>query len=583
MGYLIDTDESVDIEKPKDENFIGQKIDEDFLKRLAARHAPEEPPPQEDESWLWPLLYGAGRYARGVAKGTASSIPGQVGDIASMFATSAAPPTHQLEEMFGWQNATGAEKAGMRAGHIAGPLLTAAATGGVSLLSQIPRLFAQAGIGGAAGSAAEALGAGPIVQALAELLGGFGAGKFTKAAPVTSKVANVEKELQHLEQMGVSPESRTILKHAGEKNYRPAKGAAKSAEAQQAVERASHELTEAATNIQKKAIPGYEKGRKFMESNKDRVFRELQKGADAVEIVNPDRLVRTLDHLIYQAQKVPAASAERNTFIETLKKFRESAAKGMNLNGDPLTAGDLLNFYRENNSSYGRWANSFIKQGAMRDLQKSLIKTTAEQGTNGKLIAESWTNSNKFYQKYKKTVEALDKLEGLVHEGQIDFKGLSRKLKNPDDRHLLTEVLGQESVHDLGRLAKQSENLGALKQAMQSAELRGLLEKGSLTGIAGAIFSTLTNATGPWTIAAATVPFGLIKGEQALQKKILTDPRYQNMAANFLESATKGAAKQATTWAAKIEEALRSDIKKEAPEETQQASLQKKRFRIDAD
>lgn len=488
--------------------------------------------------------------------------PTQRGGLFDML--SEAPSSEDVLRHIGSDAEGFTQKVAARGGDIFGPAVLTGFGFAPALLSSI--------FGGLAGQTAEEAGLGPIGQMIAEVVGG-GVGTLKQGpSKVASKIPETQRTLEGLEKLGVSEPSKLVARHGLEENTRLAKAAGPSIANKESVAKASEEVSKTIQTYLKEKIPDLEKGRDYLKDAHREVFSALENIAESVPISDTEQHVNELNRMIKASKRVTDISPERAAVIKSLENQRANVSIGINAAGEPLTAADLLRMYRENNSTYGSWINKHVKRNAMRDMQNNIIETIAEQGPEGKRTAELIRDTNKYHQKFIKTQEVLDNFDSFVNtEGLVNFKKVGTFLDNVDNRTLVSEILGPESVKDLTRIKNASEHIDKLEKALGNPDVQNYLKKGALTGVAGAIFGVLTGGTSLATAglgaAAVASPYVVGKLTQRLSSKMLTDPSYQRMTANFLESLMKGSAVQTASWANKIKEALENDPEDTGPDD----------------
>lgn len=536
-----------------------------------------EEQPANDQSFSDVLREHGRNFITGTAESTPTGLLGLPSDLAALLSLGLPkghevkgifPSTHQLESMLGYEqdeNLPTSRQWGRRFGRNLGPTGLFALLGGApAVVGRLGQAVRQSFLGSSAGQAAKELGGGPWTQLAAELAGGWAATSPRAKAPSTSAHPKVAQHVNETKRIGLSEGTRKIVRMGAEDETKYAKAAAGSREAEKAIEKAEREVSSKLDTMKDTYIQNYASSAKdprgLIKADMQRVRRTVERSLDRVPVTDATDLIHGNEQIIKSMKNKVSLEPIEKSLIKKLESQNIDYAKGLDLNGQPLTAGSLMRQYVSNNQTFHNFDDRLVAKqfhAQQENLQHAMTKANPRSG-------RLFEQSNRLYEKYLDTNTVLDKLEGLVdNDGLVNYKNLATDLDKPKVRELIVKVMGDKGLKDLTTLTEASTHVGEIKKAFASAQQKGIFEKVGMSGLAGGMASLIAGATGPWSAVGAASPYLTGKVRQRLATKMLTDPEFQGLSAEFYRHMAKGDWKQTVHALNKLEPLIKREEQRE--------------------
>jgi hypothetical protein len=387
---------------------------------------------------------------------------------------------------------------------------------------------------GTAGQTLEELGAPPWAQAAAEIVAGLKFAPKTNV-PITSKSKEVEKIIGDLRKVGYSDKDLTLAKNALEERNILKKFATMTPKAENAIQQGLKNSEELFKEQIKKGLPGYaEGGLPYLEKQASNVYSTMEDLAASVAIKNKEPVRKSVQGAIDYLEKFP--------LLDEQKKFIEFMKDGLGKLDGADTADFFTGFYR-NLGKAGNWGNPKQKEHLLGMVKDGIKQTFAESGPDAAKFGKYFEQTNESWKHWLNTRDLMETVEKAQTVDGMNFKKLSSLLNNPENHELAKKVLGPEQLENIKTINKGAEAIESLlKQIKPSSETSKAIR---------ALEAARAFFTGSWKT------FTFLTGVEAAKvfsRKMLFDPKKQNIAKKLINAAKNNATQQAAILAQELVE-----------------------------
>jgi hypothetical protein len=297
-------------------------------------------------------------------------------------------------------------------------------------------------------------------------------------------------------------------------------------------ERVVGKLIKAKDDILGSVFEGYkEGGASGIQKHADELFENITKTAKRYDLVatNPRGMKMSVAKVINKLQKIRGKSTETEAFLNHLKKTYRDVASGK------MTISEMMDTYKELNKEWRKsgTAKAYIdpiKQAVKQNIRKVKV------GKNpiGERMAERFEAANFGYHKAAQYEEIGKKLSSVFHGKEANFDKLGSLMEHEPTFKLFEDVLGKESAKNLKEISQIGEKTQGIVKAFTNKNV-DLVRKLGAGGVAiGGIVAAFFNPK----LAAELIGGGIIS--HFIGKKMLMDPKYQNVWKRTTEVLNKG-------------------------------------------
>jgi hypothetical protein len=386
-------------------------------------------------------------------------------------------------------------------------------------------------VGGTAGEAAQSLGAGPVGQTVAEIIGILASQGRNAGSALTSRIPEVESRIQSLRKLGYS--DRDILQAVNAQ--KATSNRVKSAKATSASEKGFNEALAKSEGLFEETLerlfPGIEKGTEHLHQVASDAYGQVARDAKNVRISNPARFQKTIDNVQQRLQNTLGNNPEAQPFLKRLEEASIAASARPN-------ADTYINFYKELNK-LGKWMNPKEKEILITHVKNGIKSSFRNSGPEGKYISEQFERVNKGIQRAYQAEDVMDLLNrGMTQEGR-DWKKTLKLFDKQTTWDTLETGLGKQQAKNIHQIAKVGKDVGDFQKALGSKAGKKLIEKGGVgIGALGVLWSLWTHNPKYATLALGTkvAATGAKSAYQRLQTRLLTDPKFQNITLRTMEA-----------------------------------------------
>lgn len=368
--------------------------------------------------------------------------------------------------------------------------------------------------GGAAGQAAEELGAGPLTQAAAEiaamLLSPGQAGKKVLQGSLKQEVAD---KINKLRQLGYAEEDITLAINSASKGKKLGVKASKGSKTEKAFEDFAERSDQMVSDILNAEIPGIEHGTQHVHQMASDAYGQVAQQAANITIRDSTPFIDSATGVVRELRRNLGRNPEAETFLNRLHDAVVSSTQNP-------TAENFMNFYKELNKA-GNWMNRSQKDRLITQVKNGIKDTFRAEGKAGRQLADDFERVNTGIQRAYRAEEVHNLLQKTATQSGNDYKKMHKLFDNADNYQLFEQVLGPRQTENLQMIAKTGKEVKDFDKAYKATSL--------FTGTTTSMASQLGYLvySGNWA-AAAALKIGEA-GARKLAELSLTDPRFQNL------------------------------------------------------
>lgn len=386
-------------------------------------------------------------------------------------------------------------------------------------------------VGGAAGESAEALGGGPITQAVAEIVGILATQGRSAASALTSRDPIIQARIQALRNTGYADKDIVLAINAQKAGSNRVKGAKATSASEKAFEETVAKSEGLFNDVLESAFPGYEKGTDYLHKAASDAYGQVASNGKNITITNANRFQRTVDNVVNQLRNTLGKNPNSETFITRI----EDAASAAHSRPSAET---FINFYKELNSM-GKWVDPKNRERLISHVKNGIKSTFRNSGPEGKRLAEQFEEVNRGIQRAYQAEPVSDLIAKSSTAEGIDWKKMLKSFDKPKTWDILEEGLGKQQAKNLHQISKVAKDVGDFQKALGSRASKKLFENGSTTvslmGLAWSLWSHnpkyATLAIGGKVASSAAKT-----AYKRLQTRLLTDPKFQNISLKMMKA-----------------------------------------------
>lgn len=405
---------------------------------------------------------------------------------------------------------------GNRAGRLAG------AGAAFGILNPLPSLFPAA-----VGQVAEELGAPEWAQALVEL-GAYVRGH-KGASGLKAKAPETQELLNHLEQLGYSPQSRKLALEAFEAKPSTVQRARMTPEAERAFASAEETAEGAIQRSLEERFPELKEGLSEMEQQASNVYQEAQAQAKNLKVRNPERFFDEGIKAMDEVSNTLAMTPEQRQVYNLLE---QALVESLN---DP-SADRFVNFYKGLNS-LGKWLDPGQRERIFGRMKTAIYDTFRKEGPEGRKLAETFEKANKDWANFTKASDLTEILQRVRTEDGLNFKALYNLTKSVAGFERISKIAGPKVAQSLRSIGKAGSQIKDLEKAIANVSKSfSVSDAGLLKGF----FDVFTHGDFRTLMLALGSKVGKRKLSQMMTKS-LTDPNYLKIAERIVQGTKQNA------------------------------------------
>lgn len=383
---------------------------------------------------------------------------------------------------------------------------------------------------GGAGEAAEALGGGPIVQSVAEIVALLATKGRSAASALISRDPVIQARIQTLRNLGYADKDITLAINAQKAGSNRVKGAKATSASEKAFEETVAKSEGLFNDVLEGAFPGYEKGTEHLHEVASDAYGQVARQAKGLKINNADRFEKTVDNV---AKRINNTLGQNKTAAPVLERLNSAAADVAGKNADAY-----INFYKELNA-LGKWLNPKEREIFITHVKNGIKSTFRNAGKEGLELANNFEQVNKGIQRAYQAEAVSDLIAKSSTAEGIDWKKMLKSFDKSKTWDILEEGLGKQQVKNLHQISKVAKDVGDFQKALGSRASKKLFENGSTTvslmGLAWSLWSHnpkyATLAIGGKVASSAAKT-----AYKRLQTRLLTDPKFQNISLKMMKA-----------------------------------------------
>ena len=389
---------------------------------------------------------------------------------------------------------------------------------------------------GGAGEATKALGGGPLAQAAAEIVTMLATQGRSASSALTSNNPAVKAEIDALRKLGYADKDITLAINAQKAGSNRVKGAKATSASEKAFEETLGKSEGLFNEVLESSFPGYEKGTEHLHQVASDAYGQVARDSKNVVIHNPTRFKNTIHNVTTRLKNTLGKNPEAEPFIKRLEEAYDVVAHG-NHTGD-----SYINFYKELNK-IGKWMNPKEKEILITHVKNGIKSSFRNSGAEGKVLADKFEQVNKGIQKAYQAEEVSDLISKSSTAEGIDWKKMLKSFDKQKTWDILETGLGKEQAKNLHKISKVGKDVGDFSKALGSKASGKVLDKSSTAIRNLSILWSIWSHNPKYAtlgIAAKVGATGANAAYRRLQTRLLTDPKFQNIALRAMEAAKSG-------------------------------------------